>query len=286
MKRQGEDERWIVSASGVAMPRLIYGTAWKKQRTAALAALALSSGFRGLDTACQPRHYHEAGVGEALALAASAGVSRSDIYVQTKFTPMAGQDPNDIPYDPKDSLTQQVRDSFLVSLRNLGVEHLDCLILHSPYRDDKDTFEAWRAMEGLHDEGGVRQLGISNCYEPARFEALWRAARIKPATIQNRFYAKTGYDREIRAFCREQGIVYQSFWTLTANPEILAAPAMTTLAQQYGRSPAQLFFRYLTQLDMTCLIGASSQAHMRQDMAIFEFRLGPAECETIGALLL
>ena len=111
-KEGGADERQIISAFGVAMPRLIYGTAWKKERTAALVELALRQGFRGVDTACQPKHYNEEGVGEGLAAAFSAGLARSEIYVQTKFTPFAGQDPNDVPYDPKASLSRQVLQSF------------------------------------------------------------------------------------------------------------------------------------------------------------------------------
>ena len=286
VSKEGKDDRQIISAFGVAMPRLIYGTAWKKERTTALVELALRSGFRGVDTACQPKHYHEAGVGEALSAASSNGLTRSEIYVQTKFTPVAGQDPNDVPYDRKGSLSQQVMQSFETSLRNLRTDYLDGVLLHSPYPNNGDTLEAWRAMERLYDQGVVRQLGVSNFYEPPRLEALYRNARIKPAVIQNRFYAKTHYDKDIRAFCKESGIVYESFWTLTANPEVLAAPDMIELAKKYGRSPAQLFFRYLTQLDIACLTGTSSKEHMEQDLSIFEFRLSPAECETLGALLL
>jgi diketogulonate reductase-like aldo/keto reductase len=286
VSKEGKDDRQIISAFGVAMPRLIYGTAWKKERTTALVELALRSGFRGVDTACQPKHYHEAGVGEALSAASSNGLTRSEIYVQTKFTPVAGQDPNDVPYDRKASLSQQVMQSFETSLRNLRTDYLDGVLLHSPYPNDGDTLEAWRAMERLYDQGVVRQLGVSNFYEPPRLEALCRNARIKPAVIQNRFYAKTHYDKDIRAFCKESGIVYESFWTLTANPEVLAAPDMIELAKKYGRSPAQLFFRYLTQLDIACLTGTSSKEHMEQDLSIFEFRLSPAESETLGALLL
>lgn len=281
----GEDQRNIVSAHGVAMPRIIYGTAWKKERTAALVEMALRSGFRGIDTACQPKHYHEAGVGEGLSAAMGEGLARSEIYLQTKFTPFRGQDPDNVPYDPDASVSEQVRQSFQASLRNLRTDYLDGLVLHSPYPEDKDTLEAWRAMESLREQGGVRQLGLSNCYELDRLEALCRNARIKPAVIQNRFYAKTHYDREIRAFCRECGILYQSFWTLTANPEVLAHPSLTELAEKYERSPAQLFFRYLTQLDILCLIGATSADHMGQDLAIFDFRLSSAECEALDALL-
>jgi diketogulonate reductase-like aldo/keto reductase len=279
------DERHILTAAGVAVPRLIYGTAWKKDRTAELVAQALRAGFRGIDTACQPKHYHEPGVGEALAVVAREGVSRSDIFLQTKFSPLRGQDPDNVPYDPGASINRQVQQSFAVSLRNLGVDTLDSLILHSPYPEDSDTLDAWGAMERLFDQRLVRQLGISNCYELERFERLWRAARIKPAALQNRFYAKTQYDPVLRAFCRDKNIVYQSFWTLTANPQILAAPAVTGIAEKYGRTPAQVFFRYLTQSGMACLTGTSSPEHMAQDLAIFDFCLTAREGEAIGATM-
>ncbi|BBU60764.1 D-xylose reductase III [Methylosinus sp. C49] len=282
---RGEDPGRIVSASGVFMPRIIYGTAWKKERTAALVEEALRAGFRGIDTACQPKHYNEPGVGEGLAAALGAGLDRADIYLQTKFTPFGGQDPENIPYDAETAIGEQVRQSFEVSLRNLRTDRLDGLVLHSPYPEDKDTLEAWRAMESLVAQGGVRQLGVSNCYELSRLKMLWKKARVKPAVIQNRFYAKTGYDREIRAFCAKHKIFYQSFWTLTANPETLEKPELVALAEKYGRGRAQIFFRFLTQQGVLCLTGTSSQEHMRDDLAIFDFSLTAAECATLDALL-
>jgi len=281
----GGDPGRVVSAAGVRMPRIIYGTAWKKERTADLVAMALRAGFRGLDTACQPKHYHEPGVGEGLAAVIAEGLARADVYVQTKFTPLRGQDPENLPYDGDAAVGEQVRQSFAASLRNLRTDYLDALVLHSPYPEDKDTLEAWSAMEELCDAGGVRQLGVSNCYELDRLKMIYEAARVKPAVIQNRFYAKTGYDREIREFCRSTGVLYQSFWTLTANPEVLAQPVLKDLAQTYKRTPAQLFFRYLTQQGIVCLTGTSSREHMAQDLAIFDLVLNTAECEQIGALL-
>lgn len=280
-----EDAGRIVSAFGVRMPRIIYGTAWKEERTADLVELALRTGFRGIDTACQPKHYHEPGVGAGLAAALGKGLSRADIYLQTKFTPFKGQDPDNLPYDPGADLGEQVRQSFAASLINLRTNYLDALVLHSPYPEDADTREVWRAMEGLFEQGGVRQLGISNCYEPSRLEALYGCARIKPAVIQNRFYAKTGYDRDIRAFCRKNDMLYQSFWTLTANPGVLSQPDLIEMAERHGRTPAQVFFRFLTQQDIVCLTGTSSPEHMAQDLAIFDFRLSQAECDRVDALL-
>ena len=89
------------------MPSMIYGTAWKKDQTARLLLEALKAGFKGIDTACQPKHYCEALVGDALNL---SGIDRSELYIQTKFTPLAGQDPSAIPYDKDDSMESDGED--------------------------------------------------------------------------------------------------------------------------------------------------------------------------------
>jgi diketogulonate reductase-like aldo/keto reductase len=266
----------VISTYSVRMPKIIYGTAWKKERTAALVEQAITLGFRGIDTACQPKHYDEAAVGAGLAACLTAGLARTDLYLQSKYTPADGQDPARMPYDPRASLASQVEQSFQTSLRNLRTGYLDCLVLHSPLANERQTMDVWRAMEAIFETGGAKQLGISNCYALAQLECLYRKARVKPAVVQNRFYAETGYDREIRGFCRQHQILYQSFWTLTANPRILAHDTVRALAAKYERTPAQVFFRYLTQIDIIPLTGTKSQAHMREDLAIFEFALTQA----------
>jgi diketogulonate reductase-like aldo/keto reductase len=116
-------------------------------------------------------------------------------------------------------------------------------------------------------------------------KALFDSARIKPAVVQNRLYADTGYDREIRTYCKKQRIIYQSFWTLTANPHVLVHATIAGLAKKYRRTPAQIFFRYLTQGGVVPLTGTRSEAHMREDLAIFDFELTDAERETVEKLL-
>jgi diketogulonate reductase-like aldo/keto reductase len=279
-------DNFLITAYGVRMPKIIYGTAWKKERTAKLVEQAIVTGFRGIDTACQPKHYHEAGVGEGVASCIKRGViSRPELYLQTKFTSLSGQDPQRIPYDPKASLSEQVMQSFQVSLANLQTTYLDCLVLHSPLTNPQQTMEVWRAMEKLVISDGVKQLGISNCYDLDSLAALYHASEIKPAIIQNRFYANTGYDRAIRDFCRDKGIIYQSFWTLTANPHILSDFTIQSLATKYQYSAAQVFFRYLTQIGIDPLTGTTSPIHMLDDLAIFDFELDSEECASIGALL-
>jgi diketogulonate reductase-like aldo/keto reductase len=283
-------ENFIRSIAGVRVPRILYGTAWKKSDTESLVRTAIRVGFRGIDTACQPKHYHEPGVGAGVAASLRGGsvgggnLAREDLYLQTKFTPLSGQDPARLPYDCEAPPQDQVRQSFAVSLRNLQTDYLDGLVLHAPLPSPRQTLEFWQAMESLVDAGGVRQLGISNCYRLAELERLCDAARVKPAVVQNPFHADSLYDREIRAFCRQQRIIYQSFWTLPANRHILAHRVVTGLATKHSRTPEQILFRYLTQIEVVPLTGTRTETHMREDLGIFEFELSEPDRREMDAL--
>lgn len=275
---------YYVSPHGTRIPGILYGTAWKKGRTAQMVGQALALGFRGLDTACQPKHYNEPGVGAGVAARLGPGLAREDLYLQTKFTPINGQDPKRVPYDPNAPLVSQIAESCKLSLSNLQTTYLDALVLHSPFSTLNQTLTAWQAMEALVDQGLVRELGISNCYDLAELKAIWQAARIKPLVVQNRFYATTHFDTGIRRFCRNHGLFYQSFWTLTANNYLLEHPSIKELSYSYGVSEPQLFFRALTQLGIVPLTGTSSERHMREALSIFEFSLRQEEVHAVEKL--
>src|SRR5262249_20045274 len=109
---------------GVAVPSIMYGTAWKEERTEALTSEAIACGFRAIDTANQRKHYLEAGVGAAIAAAVASGnVTREQLFVQTKFTYQRGQD-HRLPYDPDADLATQVHQSIHSSLHHLALAHL------------------------------------------------------------------------------------------------------------------------------------------------------------------
>ena len=108
----------------VSIPSFMYGTAWKKEATAQLVQLAVSSGFTAIDMANQIIHYNEALVGEALLALASQGITRDTLFLQTKFTPADGQD-HRTPYDASADLTTQVRQSFESSLEHLHTDYVD-----------------------------------------------------------------------------------------------------------------------------------------------------------------
>ncbi len=274
----------LTSAYGVSMPRIIYGTAWKKAATAGLVAQALNFGFRGIDTACQPKHYHEAGVGDGLMRYLQQGGQRQAIYLQTKFTPLNGQDPANVPYAVNASLTEQVQQSFAVSLQNLQTSYIDCLVLHSPLADPQQLLEVWRAMEQLFHRGVVKQLGISNCYDLALLQHLYHAVEVKPAVLQNRFYAQTHYDQALRAFCQEQQLIYQSFWTLSANPHILNHALIQDLANSHQCSAAQIMFSCLLQIGIVPLTGTTSATHMQESLASAHLELTAEEYQQIISL--
>eukprot|EP01031_Cornospumella_fuschlensis_P037330 gene37330-45323_t len=268
------------------IPQIIYGTAWKKERTAQLVEQAVRAGFRAIDTACQPKHYYEKGVGDALIkLTAEGLVKREDLFIQTKFTSIRGQDPNNIPYDRNAPLREQVMQSFAKSCENLRTTYLDSLVMHSPMDTIADTIVVWRAFEELHKRGGVKHLGLSNTYDLRVLQTVYEQAEIKPSFLQNRFYADSGYDVQIREYCRSHNIRYQSFWTLTANPHVLKAPVVHSLARKYNKTPAQVFYRFVQSLDIIPLSGTTSAEHMRDDLALGSFSLESAEVEQIRALL-
>jgi diketogulonate reductase-like aldo/keto reductase len=269
---------------GVGVPGLLYGTAWKEDATESLAFGALTLGFRGIDTANQRKHYDEAGVGRAIARALDTGIRRDELFLQTKFTHLDGQD-HRLPYDPAAPVADQVAQSFASSLAHLGVERLDSLVLHGPsLRDglapaDRD---AWRAIEALAEAGRVSLIGISNV-TARQIRQLVELARVPPAFVQNRCHAERGWDRAARAVCAEHGIVYQAFSLLTANRDVLVHREVRAIAARHGVTPAQLVFRFAREVGMLPLTGTSSPQHMREDLAIDELELDPREVAIIEA---
>jgi diketogulonate reductase-like aldo/keto reductase len=268
------------------VPNFIYGTAWKEERTAALAELAIQTGFRAIDTANQRRHYVEAGVGEALAAVYSAGlVRRSDLFLQTKYTYLPGQD-NRLPYDPDASLSTQVSQSMASSLEHLGTDYVDSYVLHGPasgYGWTEWDSEVWTAMCKERDAGRTRRLGVSNV--SIRHLEQMAAANIElPAFVQNRCYARFGWDRAVRAFCSKHKITYQGFSLLTANPEVFYHPDLARVAARAGATPAQVIFRFAEAIGILPLTGTTDRTHMQEDLESRALPLSEDEVRWIESL--
>lgn len=267
------------------VPSFIYGTAWKKDATADLVRMAMRTGFRAIDTANQPRHYQEPLVGDALETLEAEGISRESLFVQTKFTPIDGQD-HRLPYDPQADLKTQVRQSFESSLRNLKTSYVDSHLLHGPYTFPglgEADWEVWSAIEEIHGSGRARMIGISNV-NAGQVATLVKNARVKPMAVQNRCFARRGWDREVREICRANGILYQGFSLLTANPAVLSDPEVAALATRLGVDNDQVIFRFAMLAGMVPLTGTSNKKHMRKDLDASGIELTAADVTLIESI--
>ena len=267
-------------------PALLYGTAWKEDRTEALVYEAIGAGFRGIDTANQRKHYHEAGVGHGVRRRIADGtVARDDLFLQTKFTFRDGQD-HRLPYDPTAPIEEQVAQSFESSLEHLGVERIDSLVLHGPSQArglGPADWAAWRAIEAIVDSGRAGVPGVSNVSD-GQLDELIGKVRIRPAFVQNRCYAVRGWDRSVRAICKRHGVVYQGFSLLTANRQVLANRELAAIAEAHGVTRAQVVFRFAIQVGMLPLTGTTDPRHMREDLAVTSFELPQHEVDAIEAM--
>ena len=268
------------------VPDFLYGTAWKEDRTAALTELAIRIGFRGIDTANQRRHYVEAAVGLGLAAAHCAGVTtRDEVFLQTKFTYQSSQDQR-LPYDPAADLSTQVGQSMASSLEHLGTDHVDSYVLHGPASGrgwtDADA-EVWAAMARERDAGRTRFLGVSNVSLRQLEQLVDRGSEV-PHFVQNRCFARFGWDRDVRAFCVDHKIVYQGFSLLTANHEVLRHPLVAGIAARNGATPAQVVFRFARAIGILPLTGTSDPEHMQQDLSSLRLPLSADEVEAIASL--
>ncbi len=265
-------------------PKILYGTAWKEEATGALIQVAVTAGYRAIDTANQKRHYREDYVGEALVELKSSGVARENLFLQSKYTYQAGQD-HRLPYDPRADFGTQVRSSFAGSLKNLHTDYLDSYLLHGPRSGHGMTdadWEVWAAMEDLQESGQARMIGVSNVGLHHLTE-LCEKARIKPSTVQNRCYAVRGWDSEVREYCLDHQIAYQGFSLLTANPHVVGDTRVLAIARRLKVTPAQVIFRFAMQIGIHPLTGTTDTQHMQEDLEVIHFELSAEDVRVIAS---
>jgi diketogulonate reductase-like aldo/keto reductase len=192
------------------------------------------------------------------------------LQIQTKYTPPAGQDPSNMPYDASLSIKDQVHASIASSLHNLrssggGAQYLDSVLLHSPLSSMTDTIEAWGVLGEYVNLGRIRHIGIANC--PLSILKRLYGEVLPPAIVQNRFYPDTFYESDLRAYCRSQGIVFQSFWTLTGNPMLVTDTVVLDLARKVGvEEPVALYALVLGLKGISVLDGTTKEKRMVEDL--------------------
>lgn len=147
---------------------------------------------------------------------------------------------------------------------NVDEAYIDCIILHSPLENLPLTLEAWRAMEKFVPHK-VLALGISNV-TLAVLTSLYKSATIKPSVVQNRFYPSTRFDSPVRQFCREKNIIYQAFWTLSANPELLFSDPVSLIARSVPIAIETALYGLILGIgNIAVLNGTTAESRMASD---------------------
>lgn len=264
-------------------PKIIYGTAWKEEKTAPLVTLALEQGFRAIDTANQRKHYFESAVGEALLKAYKhLAIKREELFLQTKYTYARGQDHRK-PYDDKDPYDEQVIKSFHSSLEHLHTDYIDAYLLHGPHQggniSDVDKI-VWTTFESLVNKKQIKHLGVSNI-SASQLQELIDYAKIKPRFVQNRCFAVNAWDKVVRELCKTHKIHYQGFSLLTANVDALHKIKSMGLEQQYNKTLAQIVFMFAHAVGIIPLVGTHQAKHMQDDLACHNAQLQASDISMI-----
>jgi diketogulonate reductase-like aldo/keto reductase len=144
-------------------------------------------------------------------------------------------------------------------------------------------WEAWRAIEAIHDSRRARLIGVSN-FTREQLEELCAKARVRPRIVQNRCYAATAWDQRVREFCAANQLAYQGFSLLTANRRVLAHADLLRIAQRHKRSVSQIIFRFALEVGMIPLTGTTNAEHMRTNLEAFDFSLEPDKIARIERL--
>ncbi|RKM63118.1 aldo/keto reductase [Butyrivibrio sp. XB500-5] len=262
-------------SNGVGVPCIGFGTWQTPEGDVAVSSVehAIKAGYRHIDTA--QVYGNEEGVGKGIRIGIiDEGLTREDIFVTTKI------------WNDKHSY-DLCKSSFDESLRKLGLDYVDMLLIHWPnpaaFRDrwEEANAETWRAMEELYESGKVRSIGISN-FRQHHIEALLKTAKIKPMVNQIRLCPGATQD-ELVAYCKEQGMILEAYSPLGTG-QIFDVPEMKKLAEKYGKSIAQICVRFSLQMGFLPLPKSVHADRIKENLDVFDFELEAGDVKLIADL--
>eukprot|EP00008_Paramoeba_atlantica_P006325 CAMPEP_0201492140 /NCGR_PEP_ID=MMETSP0151_2-20130828/32098_1 /ASSEMBLY_ACC=CAM_ASM_000257 /TAXON_ID=200890 /ORGANISM="Paramoeba atlantica, Strain 621/1 / CCAP 1560/9" /LENGTH=479 /DNA_ID=CAMNT_0047878807 /DNA_START=306 /DNA_END=1742 /DNA_ORIENTATION=+ len=270
----------VTLLNGVEMPLVGFGT-WRLEEGECVGVVrrALELGYRRFDTALV--YGTESCLGEAI----STFPEKQKLFITTK-----------IPEDQFGDINH-VRKIVKEQMERLGREKIDMFMLHSPGRDAGLRRSTWQALETLYDEGLFWSLGVSNA-DINEMNDILSFARIKPHMLQNKYdfyhpgtqmitgrYEERWHD--IPLFCKNNGIVFESYSSLSAWPYSLRAsndPIVQIIAKQHKKTPSQIVLRGLVQSNIAVIPRSTKPSHMKSNLEIFDFELSNEEMALLYSL--
>jgi diketogulonate reductase-like aldo/keto reductase len=254
----------ITLDNGVEIPQLGLGV-WQieDELVTDVVTTAFEAGYRHVDTAAI--YGNEAGVGRAIA---ASDLPRDELFITTKLWN------SDQGYDT-------TLKAFDASLERLGLEYVDLYLIHWQSLKKDKYVDTWKAFEQLYADKRVRAIGVSNFHEPA-LRRLFDETRIRPAVNQIELHPALPQD-ELRAFNAENDIITQA-WSPLAQGELLSKPALKTLADKHGKTPAQVVIRWHLQLGNVVIPKSKTPSRIRENFQVFDFQLDNDDMAAIADL--
>lgn len=253
---------YLTLHNGVQMPLVGFGTFMLSEKTCTEAvALAIESGYRMIDTA--EAYGNEKEVGEGMK---KSGIDRKELFLVTKV--------NFKSYENAEQTVMQ-------SLANLQTDYIDLLLLHWPFAN---YYAAWRVLEKLYAEGKVRAIGVSN-FEPDQLLDLIAYNQVIPAVnqIETNLYCQRSAER---IWMDKKQVAHMAYAPLGQGNrnEMFAESAVLALAEKYGKTPAQILLRFLTQKGIVVIPKSTKPAHIKENLTLFDFTLSADEMGLLSAL--
>jgi 2,5-diketo-D-gluconate reductase A len=252
--------------NGAEIPVLGLGTSpLQGTESATQVRTALEAGYRLIDTA--ENYRNEEAVGQAIR---DSSIERSEVFITTKF-------------NRRWHSIDGVRQAYEASLKRLGVDYIDLMLVHWPNPDQGRYVEAVQGLQAILASGGLRAIGTSN-FKPAHLQRVLDETDSIPDVnqIQLSPYATRS---ESRAYHAAHGIVTESWSPLGASSQALRKdPTITAIAKDHGRSPTQVVLRWHIQLGLVAIPRSSNPGRIAENINIFDFELSEQEMSKISAL--
>ncbi|HIT27318.1 MAG TPA: aldo/keto reductase [Candidatus Ornithoclostridium excrementipullorum] len=255
--------QYVTLKNGVKMPQVGYGVYQvTKDECERCVEDALEAGYRHIDTA--QSYFNEEEVGDAIA---KSGVKRGDIFLTSKVW---------IEHYGYDACKASVEES----LRKLGTDYIDLMLLHQPFAD---YYGAWRALEDLYDEGVLRAIGVSNFY-PDRLVDICNFARIAPMVNQVETHP---HNQQITAheWMKKYGVAHEAWAPFgEGRGGLFEDPTLSKIADKYGKTTAQVILRWHLQRGVIVIPKSVHKDRMKQNLDVFDFELSADDMAAIASL--
>ncbi|MDG0842061.1 aldo/keto reductase [Staphylococcus equorum] len=261
--------QYIDFHNGNAMPQLGLGVFRVENDDTAKDAVkhAIINGYRSIDAALVYGNEEMVGRGIQEGIVA-ADIQREDLFITSKLW--------------FDSFGKEnVEKGYQTSINNLGLDYLDLYLIHWPGTDESVMIETWKGMEALYESGKVKNIGVSN-FNIDHLEVLKSQTSIKPVINQVEFHPYFT-QQELRTYLDTESI-YMESWSPLMNAEILTDETINAIAEEIGKSPAQVVIRWNIEHGVVTIPKSITPHRIEENINIFDFSLTADQMERIDAL--